>query len=380
MTVQGTGADVRTRLRRLLRHRTTWALTAATLVGAVLGAGLVGWRTGTLPWSQELRPCWDSLSDETLDTLMAGAGRREAEEQKLLGPGWTARCRVLAYSREEHRQDDVAARLDITVRTLDTLSGRDAHAWSAEFLSTGLTPLGGGLRGMASRSRAWLALPQQCVDGEDPVVVEARMGNQDKEDLISPERRYGMARAVVETANGLLGAYGCTGRHRLPRPPRDLDEDAQEEREKKRDGAARAALCGLAGAPVPQEHGTWLRRAARNWVDGGPARVCGMGHPHADFEARLVTVVDPELSLVFRAEALGGGPEISDSELGRGAFTTGRAVFMTRCQTGDVVFLAEQTHGKDSDWTFVRDVFPLYVAAEADRLGCGPQKVTMPKT
>ncbi|MEU3447868.1 hypothetical protein AB0H29_11670 [Streptomyces thermolilacinus] len=379
MTVQDTGANVRTRLRRLLRRRTTWALTAATLVGALLGAGLVGWRTGTLPF-QATRPCWDALSDETLDTLMAGAARREAEEQRLLGPGWSARCRVVAYSREEHRRDAVAARLDITVRTLDTLSGRDARAWSAEFLSTGLTPLGGGLRGMASRSRAWMVLPQQCVDGEGPVVVEARMGDQDNEDLISPERRHGLARAVVETANGLLGAYGCTGRHRIPLPPRDHDEDAGEQQEKKRDGVARAALCGLAGAPVPEKHAAWLRGAARNWVDGGPARICGMGHPHGDFEARLVTVVDPELAPVFRAEALGGGPEISDGELGRGALTAGRAVFTTRCQTGDVVFLAEQTHGEDSDWTFVRDVFPLYVAAEAERLGCGTRKVTLPKT
>ncbi|CAL9401874.1 hypothetical protein [Streptomyces sp. enrichment culture] len=379
MTVEDTRTNARTRLRRLLRHRTTWALTAATLVGALLGAGLVGWRTGTLPFAQD-RPCWGSLSDETLDALLAGPGRWEAEDQKLLGPGSSARCRVLAYSGEEHREDDVAARLDITVRTLDARSSREARAWSAEFLSTGLTPLGGGLRGMASRSRAWMALPPNCVEEEDPVVVEARMGNQDNEDLISPGRRYGLARAVVETANGLLGAYGCAGRHRPPPLPRDWDKGDYEEQEKRRNRAARVALCGLAGAPLPREHAAFLRRAAQNWVDGGPVRVCGLGHPRADFEARLLTVVDPGLARMFAMDARDGGPRVSGREAGWGTFTVNRAVYLARCQTGDVAFLVEQTHSEDPEWTFVRDVFPHYVAAEAERLGCGPQKVTLPKT
>ncbi|MFD3355258.1 hypothetical protein [Streptomyces fradiae] len=375
---------------RRRRRGIAWALTAATLTGALLGAGAVGWRTGTLPF-QDDRPCWGALSDETLDTVLAHGdrrprpeGRREVEEQKLLGPGWSARCRVLVHSGEEHRQDKVVARLDVSVRTLDSRQGRDAQAWTAEFLSPEATPLGGGLRGTASRSRAWLALPQGCVDGQDPVVVEARIGAQDAGVFVPSSRRYGLTRAVVETANGLMGAYGCAGRHRVPEPPPALEESEEREREKKRDRAAATALCGLAGAPVPDKHVRALRAAARNWVDGGPVRVCGDDRPEADLHVRLMTVTDPALARIFERDASHGGPHV-DGDPGHGTLTADRAVYTSRCQTGDVAFVVEWTprygFGRyGSDWTFVRDVFPLYVAAEADRLGCGPQKVTVPRT
>jgi hypothetical protein len=372
MTDQDTGTSARTRLRRLLRHRTARAVTAAAVVGALLGAGTVGWRTGTLPFAQESRPCWDSLSDETLDILFDPRSRKEAEEEKPLEPGWSARCRVLGHALEENRKDKVEGRLDIGVRTLDGRTGYDAHSWPAEFLSTAMTPIGGGLPGMASDSRAWISLPRSCVDGGEtvvggqPVVVEARMGRPGSD--LFPERRNGLARAVVESANGLLGAYGCLGRYRLPEPTPDLAERR-----------ATAELCGLADAPVPAKHRERLEDVAQNWVDGGPARICGVDHPDADFRVRLTTVTDPVLARIFAGEAWRGGPPVRGGE-GSGTITPTRAVFVAWCQTGDVAFVMEEARQEDSDWTFVRDLFPLYVAAEAERLGCGTRKVTLPRT
>ncbi|MCP9988259.1 hypothetical protein LUX01_17770 [Streptomyces sudanensis] len=181
---------------------------------------------------------------------------------------------------------------------------------------------------------------------------------------------------MVETSNSLLAAYGCPGRHRMPESPPVLDEDEAEEQEEKRDRAAAAALCGLAGTPLAERHAKLLRDAAGNWVDGGPARICGTDNRLASRHVRLMTVTDPVLARIFERDAHHGGPA-ADGDTGHGTLTVGRAVYLGRCQTGDVAFVVERTGPSDLDWTFVRDVFPLYVAAEADRLGCGPQKVTL---
>lgn len=56
----------------------------------------------------------------------------------------------------------------------------DDGKWADE-LSARLTPLGGGLRGMASDSRAWLAVPDGCLGRpgnlDGPTVVDIAQGS-----------------------------------------------------------------------------------------------------------------------------------------------------------------------------------------------------------
>lgn len=47
------------------------------------------------------------------------------------------------------------------------------------------------------------------------------------------------------------------------------------------------------------------------------------------------------------------------------------AALRAECPKGPVVFMAEDHHDTGGH-TFIRDVFPAYVATEARRLGCGP--------
>src|SRR4051812_27891648 len=68
-------------LRGLLRNRPVLAATAAGLVGVLLGAGTVAWRTDTLPLLKP-DPCWDSLRDAGVSALF-GDRRLEVEEQEL---------------------------------------------------------------------------------------------------------------------------------------------------------------------------------------------------------------------------------------------------------------------------------------------------------
>ncbi|MGW1411914.1 hypothetical protein, partial [Streptomyces sp. NPDC002403] len=272
-------------LRRLLHSRTARAVTAAGLAGALLGAGAVAWRTDTLPLVGPA-PCWDSLGDAAVTGLF-GDRRTEVEEQVLqadpVGRGDSyGQCRITSYKDDRARRQ-----VTLRVHRLDGLYGTDGRDWPAEFLAADMASLGDGLPGLASSSRAWLALPQSCTGRDEftgPTVVDIAMGptglglgsDYERED------RTALTRALVEATNGVIRDFGCSGAYRTPRAL-----PAPKEREQ----ADAAAFCGIKGFTLPRAHREDLARTHVGG-DGGPARVCEAGGSY-DPAVRLTTVTDP---------------------------------------------------------------------------------------
>lgn len=359
-------------VRRLLRNRTARATAAGVLAGALLGAGTVAWQTDTLPLLTPA-PCWDSLSDKTVSALF-GDRRTQVEEQRLQadprGNGLSyGQCRITSYKDDRARRQ-----LTVKVHKLDGLRGSDARQWPEEFLAAGMTSLGQGLPGMVSPSRAWLAVPQSCTGRpgsfEGPVVVDAAMGPAgfDTAAEYAQEDRTALARAVVEATNGVIRELGCSGTYRGPDLPADVAtwQDTQAE-----------AFCGIKGLTLPTEYRADLART-RTSGPGTPARICEVGGTYPKARLRLTTVMDPALADVFSQDVLKGGTPFKGAN-GYGAFNVTRAVYRARCQTGDVIFMAERKDNLDKGGDGVlRALVPAYIEAEAERIGCAPDKVTLP--
>ncbi|MFE0577796.1 hypothetical protein [Streptomyces sp. NPDC058874] len=360
-------------VRRLLRSRTVRATAAGVLAGALLGAGTVAWQTGTLPLLGPA-PCWDSLSDSTMSALF-GDRRTEVEEQKLQpdsrGRGLVhGQCRITSY-----KGDQVKRQLTVRVHKLDGLTGSDARQWPEEFLAAGMVSLGEGLPGMTSSSRAWLAIPQSCTGRpsafEGPVVVDVGMGSAGLE--ISPEDeredRAALAHAVVDAANGVIRDFGCSGAYRSPDLPKEVVtwQDTGPD-----------AFCGIKGLTLPAEYRESLARTRISGA-GTPARICESAPDYPRAVLRLTTVTDPALADVFSQDVLKGGTSFKGSN-GHGSLNVTRAVYRARCQSGYVIFMMEQkdTMGK-AGFAPLRTLMPAYVEAESERIGCGPEKVTLPQ-
>lgn len=360
-------------LRRLLRSRTTRAVTVAAVAGALVGAGTVAWRTDTLPLLGP-SPCWDSLGSGTMTELF-GDRRTEVEEQTLRtdpsGDGLAfGQCRVTSFKDDRARRQ-----VTVNVHRLDGLRGTDAQAWPQEFLAAGMVSLGDGLPGMASGTRAWIALPQSCTGrGEftGPTVVDIGMGlaGLDISSEYEREDRSALTGAVVEAANGVIRELGCSGTYTTPRslPAQVTWKDSDAD-----------ALCGIKGFALPAAYRKDLQRV-RVGGDGGPARVCEASGDYAEAVVRLTTVVDPALTEIYSRDALRAGARVKgDKGSGYGRLAGNRAVFRAVCQSGPVVFVVEQLRetGRGSS-TLTRDLLPGYASAEAERIGCGPLKLTLP--
>ncbi|MCT2543766.1 hypothetical protein [Streptomyces atratus] len=357
-------------LRRLLRSRTARAVTAAGLVGALLGAGAVAWRADMLP-SAGPAPCWDSLSDATVSGLF-GDRRTEVEEQSLQpdprdGRSSYGQRRVTSYTNGLARRQ-----MTVRVHRLDGLEGTDAHEWPREYLAAGLVALGDGLPGMTSSTRAWLALPQSCT-GRDtftgPTVVDVAMGRAGLE--VSPEidreGRAALTRAVVEAANGAIREFGRSGAYRAPRDLPSLVTQQDSEAD---------SFCGIEGLSLPPAYRKSLVRT-RVGGDGGPARICEAGGRLTP-KLRMTTVTDAALTEIFSRDVLRAGLSVKGAK-GYGRFDGSRALYRASCQTGPVVFMVEQLEPvADGDFGLTRALLPGCVAAEAERIGCGPLKVTLP--
>ncbi|WP_330238153.1 hypothetical protein [Streptomyces sp. NBC_00525] len=359
-------------VRRLLRSRTARAVTAAALAGALLGAGTVAWRTDTLPLTGS-SPCWDSLGSGSMESLFGDRGTVTDEQELRTDPmgdgGMYGQCRITSYEGERARRQ-----VTVNVRRLDGLRGTDAQVWPRDFLSSGMVWLGEGLPGMTSSSRAWIALPQECTGRHDftgPTVVDIGMGRADFE--VSAEHtlrdRGALTDALIDVANGVIDAFGCSGTYRLPRelpaPVKWQDADAD-------------AFCGIKGLALPAAYRKELKES-RSGGAGGPARVCEAGVSFREASVRLTTVVDPVLAEIYSWDVLRSGTPVKGST-GYGRIGGNRAVYRAICQTGQVMFVLEQlraTHERGR-FTFARDLLPAYAAAEAERIGCGPLKVTLP--
>ncbi|GAA3099562.1 hypothetical protein GCM10017687_08140 [Streptomyces echinatus] len=165
----GTGAWLlRGRIRPLL---------AASLAGMLLGAGGMAWQTQA-GRSRRTRCAGARCPATTSPPRFREPDDVKAVEAPVLDGGQsmdgpTGSCQLT-------NSDGDAWALTARVHRLDDRKGDDGQ-WADEFLSARLTPLGGGLLGMASDNRAWLALPDGCLgrpsDFDGPTVVDIARGS-----------------------------------------------------------------------------------------------------------------------------------------------------------------------------------------------------------
>ncbi|MFF9500697.1 hypothetical protein [Streptomyces sp. NPDC014656] len=381
MKSEGKRGPLWRRALRAPRRRDARIAVVAGLAGALLGTGLTAWGTGAFDREAKAAPCWGALGDETLKGLFGGA-RFAVEEQRLVQgerESTLGTCRITGQG--ERLPGD---QLTVRVHRLDGLRGTDAHDWPAEFLNPFMTPLGKGLPGMASTTRAWLALPARCAggDAEDrdgPVVVDLSRGPANFDDDWAFEdgdaRRTAMGRAVIETATIVLRYLGCSTT--LPAPPAALGNTVEEAR------AAGEPLCGVKGLHLPASYakkpppGRWKPFGEhRRSGDDALIRVCDAGEDPSP-RLRLTTVTHPGLVNVLATSALRGGARVTDAEdRGFGSVNAARAAYLAECPSGEAIFLVEQSDNvQGHPYDLTAALLPGYVAAEAERIGCGPLRV-----
>lgn len=377
------------RLRRMARSRGGIAVVGA-LVGALLGTGVMAWRSGELPFvARDM--CWGSLSPEVAEALFTDTDvrSRELPLRRATEDPMHTECSIQGFGADELESEVTAS-----VRTLGELKGAQAWDWTRQYLSSRMTPLGGGITGMASSQRAWVALPTSCHErsyepGENPPlrVVTLASDASDPDYVNEVDARRGldaMSRAVVRLADGVMEKYGCEGRYpdppKLPGPPEGKSVQAVDNER----------LCGLQGVALPGwargEDASAVRTTPGTTSDGplrGGVHSCDVGRPFGMDRIRLTTVAEPRLARVVsralgqRADRLGGD--------GEGAHAGGLSVYTADCQRGRTAFVAwEKDPDKDDDTASERRslglaVLPSYVKAEAKRVGCGEVNVQVPR-
>ncbi|MCN9241097.1 hypothetical protein NGF19_09885 [Streptomyces sp. RY43-2] len=367
---------------RLLRGRVRPAV-ATAVVGVLLGVAGTAWQTGTGPFRDD-RTCWDALDTGDLKRVFREPDKVVAEEtavqyRDLLG--YSGVCRMStgrgAVTVNVHQLDE----------HYDGL-GR----WGTEFLAPRLVPMGGGLLGMASDTRAWLALPEGCVgrpsglDGPTVVDIDTGWTVQDRE--VDKKERAGLTHMVVKLVNRIIDQEGCSGTvvdpsDRLPAADDIRAEDRPD------------AVCGIKGLTFParseddtdasggkkggkrggkdrtDDSADWSR--VQVTPDGGPVRACD--HIRVGSTGlRLMTVSDPRLAALFERSRSEYGTPLKGARGSSGSLSARNGVFWASCQTGDVAFVARNTEWDSS--ALLHTVFPRYIEAEAIRVGCGTLKVT----
>jgi hypothetical protein len=80
---------------------------------------------------------------------------------------------------------------------------------------------------------------------------------------------------------------------------------------------------------------------------------------------------------VYSLDMRKGGARVEGTK-GSGTMGPTRAVYRLSCQMGMVVMVVEDLDLLRQDADFVRDLLPAYVAAESERIGCGPVRVKVP--
>ncbi|MFE6286599.1 hypothetical protein [Streptomyces sp. NPDC057877] len=341
-------------------------LLAAALSGVLLGVGGTAWQTQAGPFAPD-EVCWGALSRDDLAPLFRKPEDVKAVEAPVLHgdpvDGPVGNCQLT-------NSDGDGWALTARVHRLDERTG-DHRTWAGEFLSARLTPLGGGLLGMASDNRAWLAVPDGCLgrpgDFDGPTVVDIAQGDwiSDMEPL-TPQRDA-MARMVVKLVNQVSADLGCTGT--IADPVERLPKAARYTRTEKPD-----ALCGIKGLTLGKKRKPYHYPMI---TDGhGPVRTCDRDITGSQPTLRLMTVQDPRLAALFTRTALHEGDRVR-STAGYGGLGPNLGILQARCQAGPTVFLVQaDDSGMSAD---LRTLFPRYVEAEAARLGCGPLNLDLPR-
>ncbi|MET9964604.1 hypothetical protein ABZZ80_01405 [Streptomyces sp. NPDC006356] len=351
--------------RHLLRGRVR-PLLAACLAGVLLGIGGTAWQTQAGPFAPD-EVCWGALSRADLAPMFREPDHVKVVEAPVLrgsGPmdGPVGSCQLT-------NSDGDAWALTARVHRLDDRAGDDGQ-WADEFLSARLTPLGGGLLGMASDNRAWLAVPDGCLgrpgEFDGPTVVDIAQGTWISDQEPRTEERDGMARMVVKLVNKVSADLGCAGT--IADPVERLPKAARYIRTEKPD-----ALCGIKGLTLGKK-----RKPSKYpmiTAGDGPVRTCDRDLTGSQWKQRMMTVEDPRLAAIFTGMALNEGDRVS-STVGYGGLGPNLGVFQARCQAGPTVFLVQANDGGMS--ADLRTLFPRYVESEAARLGCGPLKLRLP--
>jgi hypothetical protein len=312
--------------------------------------------------------CWGALSRDDLAATFRKPEDVKAVEAPVLHSGRsmdgpTGSCQLT-------NSDGDAWALTARVHRLDDRNGDDGK-WADEFLSARLTPLGGGLLGMASDNRAWLAIPDGCLgrpgDFDGPTVVDIAQGSWITDMEPRTKERDGMARMVVKLANKVSADLGCTGT--IADPVDRLPKAARYTRTEKPN-----ALCGIKGLTLGKKR--QLHQYPMITDGHGPVRTCDRDITGSQPKQRLMTVEDPRLAGIFTRVALYEGDRVR-SAAGYGGLSPNLGIFLARCQAGETVFVVQANgDGASAD---LRTLFPRYVEAEAARLGCGPLKLKLPR-
>ncbi|MFI0767012.1 hypothetical protein ACH4TQ_19385 [Streptomyces sp. NPDC021218] len=364
--------------QRLTGSRPRLAVTTGVIgvvAGALLGGAAMAWQAEAGPFADD-RACWGAFGQGDAAALFEGRTGGKADVESSEVPITSDRTGAAGSSGQCLLTSD-GSRITVQAHQLDTRFGGAGDQWADEFLSARLTPLGGGLLGMASDTRAWLAVPDGCIGRPDdadvnggPTVIDVATGWTIYDDEVSTESRDRLARAVVRLVNHYMTEKGCTGTiadptGRMPEPPRFLDE-------------RKDAMCGVKGLPLPRGYGrdslgrTLVTRGA------GPVRTCDrrvlFHHP----ELRLMTVEDPRLAMLYERLSRDGAKELvkAGDQDGYGFVRDDMGLFQAECQTGPVTFLIRADSARRP--ADIRTLLPRFVAAEADRIGCGPLHITVP--
>ncbi|WP_431040645.1 hypothetical protein ACQUSR_01250 [Streptomyces sp. P1-3] len=354
--------------RRLTRGRLRPAL-AAAVAGALLGGAVVAWQTDVGPFTGDNRACWGALGEDDVAALFGGKRDIDASDVPVttghIGDDGPSGLCVLKSPR--------GRRITAQVHQLDTRFGGAGDQWADEFLSARLTPMSGGLLGMASDTRAWLAVPDGCLgrpeEDDGPVVIDVETGWTVYDNEVRAQERDQLARTVVKLVNDFMADEGCDGTiadpvDRMPAPARFQDEKTD-------------AVCGIKGLRLPggrKDYAHYMPLVTRG---AGPVRTCDrhvlFDHP----QLRLMTVEDPRLAALYGDLAFDGGKPIKagDSD-GHGVIRDDLGLFQAACPTGPVTFLVRARDGRQPG--DIRALLPRYVAAEADRVGCGPLRIKLP--
>lgn len=347
---------------------------SGAVVGALLGGAGVAWRAEAGPFADD-RACWGAFGQDDVAALFDG--KRDITTSEV--PITTDRTGSAGPSGECRLTSPRGRRITVQAHRLDSEFGGAGDKWADEFLSARLTPLGDGLLGMASDTRAWLAVPDGCIgrpsrlDAGGPTVIDMETGWTVYDDDVDTKARDALARAVVKLVNHYMADEGCTGRiadpvGRIPEPPRFLVE--------KKDG-----MCGVKGLRIPRAYQHEGRHRPLVTRGDGPVRTCDrdvlFDHPGL----RLMTVEDPRLAVLYDRLSRDSAKEpvktgAHGEQDGYGFIRDDMGLFQAECQTGQVTFLVRAEDGdRPGD---IRELLPRYVAAEADRIGCGPLRVTLP--
>ncbi|QCW78833.1 hypothetical protein EQG64_20205 [Streptomyces sp. S6] len=258
-------------LKRLVRSRVARAVTVAGLVGVLLGAGTVAWRTDTLPLLSP-GPCWDTFDDALVERVF---GDREtvAEAQRLqTDPNSRAafygQCRITSYKDEG--KERAAGQLTVQVRRPAGYDGQDM--WPAQFLGADMVPArpGAARHGLAGPGLAGPARELHRAAGH-PVRPgrggprHGRPGRQRDRPGTRPQGPCRLAEAVVTVTNGVLRKLGCSGTY--PAPSDKLPDLVGWQE------AEPGAFCGSGAERAPPTASRWGGCAwARTAAPRGPAR------------------------------------------------------------------------------------------------------------